>query len=181
MPYLKRIKTILVLMALFLALPAQASEALLQAARAGSVTEIEQLVAAGARLESSTDRGCTPFILAAYHGHLQAAQTLAALGANACASDTAGSSALMGVAFKGHDMVAKWFVGHSGCDVNHTNQAGQTALMMASLFGREAMIDGLLEAGADPTLRDARGNTAESLARAQGLTGVVTKLRFVMQ
>ncbi|WP_275541089.1 hypothetical protein [Aliidiomarina minuta] len=40
------------------------------------------------------------------------------------------------------------------------------------------MIDVLLEAGADVEVNDHQGNTAESLAAAQGLSWVVQTLRF---
>jgi ankyrin repeat protein len=54
------------------------------------------------------------------------------------------------------------------CDVNARNKAGQTALMMAALFGRTAQIDMLLAAGADRAIADATGSTAASVAAAQG-------------
>ena len=52
--------------------------------------------------------------------------------------------------------------------------------MMASLFGNEDIIKLLLQAGADPSIQDARGNTAQSLAAAQGLSRIVTLVKFNM-
>lgn len=110
----------------------------------------------------------SPFILAAYYGQLKALETLMSLGADPCALDNKGSNAFMGVAFKGHVEVAKWLLENTPCEVNHQNYAGQTGLMMASLFGREEIIKRLLEHGANRNLQDNQGNTAASLAKAQG-------------
>ena len=73
----------------------------------------------------------------------------------------------MGVAFKGHDAVAAYLL-TLDCDVDTRNRAGQTALMMAALFGRAAQVEMLLAAGADPEIADRAGNTALGLARQQG-------------
>src|SRR5215813_14509239 len=50
------------------------------------------------------------------------------------------------------------------CDINAANHAGQTALMMAALFGRTETVKLLMTHGADPSLMDAAGNTAVGLA-----------------
>jgi ankyrin repeat protein len=73
----------------------------------------------------------------------------------------------MGVAFKGEDAIAARLL-KAGCDVNARNHAGQTALMMASLFDRTRQVDMLLAAGADRSVRDAAGRTAGSVATDQG-------------
>ncbi|MBB85983.1 MAG: hypothetical protein CMP06_01570 [Xanthomonadales bacterium] len=153
---------------------------LLDAARGGDATVISQLLDAGVDANVQTASGYTPFILATYHAHTAAATALLAGGANPCATDERGSNALMGVAFRGHEAMAEWLLEQTPCSVNHRNLNGQTALMIAALFGREAMIEQLVAHGADPALADASGNTASSLAQAQGLTRVVNKLRFLI-
>ena len=117
----------------------------------------------------------------AYYGHIQSLETLLKLGANACAVDKKGSNAFMGVAFKGHKHVAKWLLENTDCNVNHQNHAGQTALMMASLFGRENIIKLLLDHGANPSVMDNQGNTSLKLAQAQGLSHVVEIIQFHFQ
>lgn len=161
-------------------LPGVASAAdIFDAARAGDRAAIAAYVAAGGEVDVRTDRGFTPFILAAYNDQQAAAADLLKEGADACAVDAQGSNAFMGVAFRGHQRMAEWLLREAPCDVNHRNHAGQTALMMASLFGREAMVELLLEHGADASIVDAQGNTAQSLAAGQGLTGLVAKLKFL--
>lgn len=151
------------------------------AARAGDVTAATRYLDGGGEIEARTEQGYTPFILATYHGHDALAALLKKRGADACAVDNKGSDALMGVAFRGHLSTAKWLIAHGGCDINHTNREGQTALMMASLFGREAVIDVLLAHGADPNMVDRSGNTAAKLADMQGLEALAAKLKLLMQ
>jgi len=111
---------------------------------------------------------------------IAALEALAAAGANPCAVDERGSEALMAAAYRGHVAVARWILDHANCDVNHRTGAGQTALMMASLFGREEVVGLLLERGADPGIVDLDGNTASSLAKNQRLFGLVEKVRFTL-
>ena len=147
-------------------------------AREGDVSSITEYVRQGGNLNVSNSRGYTPFILATYHGHDEAASALVDAGADACALDEKGSNAYMGVAFKGYLHTAKWLLEHTSCDVNHINGAGQTALMMASLFGHEEIVKLLIQHGADPKIVDDQGNTAESLAQGQGLTQILNIIRF---
>ena len=54
--------------------------------------------------------------------------------------------------------------------------AGQTALMMASMFGQMAVVKLLLANGANPELQDQAGNTATSLAQQQANPQMVALL-----
>lgn len=150
----------------------------MDAAREGDNAALEQYHAQGGDLSITGSHGYTPFIMAAYYGHTNTLKLLKEFEADTCALDERGSNALMGVAFRDHLETADWLIANTDCGVNHTNYAGQTALMMASLFGHEAMIQHLLKAGADPSIVDAQGNTAASLAAAQGLTRIVTLVKF---
>ncbi|KGA00790.1 hypothetical protein KP05_17100 [Cobetia amphilecti] len=150
------------------------------AARDGDNAAIREYVQQGGDLSVTNSRSYTPFILAAYYGHTDSLVLMKSAGADACALDEKGSNAFMGVAFRGFDETAKWLLANTDCDVDHRNYSGQTALMMASLFGNEDIIKLLLQAGADPSIQDARGNTAQSLAAAQGLSRIVTLVKFNM-
>lgn len=148
------------------------------AAREGDVPSIAEYVRQGGDLNVLNSRGYTPFILATYHGHNEAAAALIASGADPCAPDENGNNAYMGVAFKGYAQTAQWLLENTTCDVNHINGAGQTALMMASLFGREEIVKLLIQHGADPEIVDYQGNTAESLAQGQGLGQIINIIQF---
>ncbi|WP_369750914.1 ankyrin repeat domain-containing protein [Pontibacter sp. BAB1700] len=52
--------------------------------------------------------------------------------------------------------------------MNVQNGNGGTALMFASMFGRNDLIGLLVKHGADKSLKDQRGLTALDLARQQG-------------
>ncbi len=73
----------------------------------------------------------------------------------------------MGVVFKGYRDLALCLL-KAGADVNRRNKAGQTALMMAALFGRVDIAEDLLSRGADVSAIDVAGNSALSLSREQG-------------
>ena len=148
------------------------------AAREGDVASVVSYVQQNGDVDVRNDSGYTPFILATYHGHDEVATELIRAGADACALDEKGSNAYMGVAFKGYTHTAQWLLLNTNCDVNHQNYAGQTALMMASLFGREEIVRLLLQQGANPEIVDYQGNTAESLAQGQGLTHILDIIRF---
>ena len=151
------------------------------AAREGDSAAIRNFVQQGGDINKPNAKSHTPFILASYYGHTQTLETLLKIGADACTLDNKGSNAFMGVAFKGHQHVAKWLLKNTSCNVNHQNYAGQTALMMASLFGREDIIKLLLEHGANRSLKDNQGNTSVKLAQAQGLSRVVEIIQFHFQ
>lgn len=157
--------------------PTPAQDLLFDAARLGRADLVPAFVAQKADLNAYNAQGFTPLILAAYHGHLDMVEALIGAGANACLADqNQGNTAQMGVAFRGGDAIAARLL-KAGCDVNIRNRAGQTALMMATLFDRAVQVDLLLAAGADPTLADAQGRTAAAIATAQGHDAIRAKLQ----
>jgi ankyrin repeat protein len=82
----------------------------------------------------------------------------------------------MGTAFKGYQAIADLLLDR-GADPNATNNAGQTALMMASLFGHSGIVDRLIVSGADKDMVDAAGNSALSVALEQNNGEIVAHLR----
>ena len=148
--------------------PERLQDLLFDAARMGRDDMIPALLQAGADIEGRDARGYSALVLASYNGRESTTALLLAEGALPDGpSDAQGNSALMGVAFKGNPAIARRLL-DAGAEVDRRNGAGQTALMMAALFAQEPIIDMLLEAGADPTARDAAGNDAAGGARAQG-------------
>ncbi len=143
-----------------------AGQYLRDAARIGDNEVISALVEAGAPIESADEKGYTPLILAAYHGHPEAVELLLAEGADACRPDAHGNTAMMGAAFKGYeDIVTR--LAREPCSMDQTNESGKTALMFASLVGKTGIVKFLEGRGADAKRRDLSGKTAEDWAQTQ--------------
>src|SRR5215831_7283591 len=63
-----------------------------------------------------------------------------------------------------------------GADVNASNAAGVTALMVAAYHGRLEMVRALTDHGADPNATDTEGFTAAMLAHHSGHEDIVRLL-----
>lgn len=60
--------------------------------------------------------------------------------------------------------------------INHQDRAGWTALHLAAFLGLDSVVDMLISAGADVTLKDAAGLKAIDLAGSEGHSKIVGKL-----
>ncbi|HZZ30907.1 MAG TPA: ankyrin repeat domain-containing protein [Phenylobacterium sp.] len=136
------------------------------AARAGRTDLLGGMIDDGAAVDERDSHGYTALIIAAYDGQPQTVEFLMGRGADPCAADLKGNTALMGVAFKGQLAIAERLVAR--CDVNTRNKEGQTAVMMAALFGHAEIVRLLATHGANLALTDASGNSADSVAHQQG-------------
>ena len=73
----------------------------------------------------------------------------------------------MGVCFKGYEEIAELLIAHgASLDMQHGN--GGTALMFATLFGRNKLVEVVLRHGANKEITEQRGLTALDLAVQQG-------------
>ena len=136
----------------------------------GAASIFERLVPNGRHEAGTID-------YSSYNGQAATVDVLIAKGANACRPDRdQGNTAQMGVAFKGEDSIAARLL-KAGCDVNARNNAGQTALMMASLFNRTRQVDMLLAAGANRSILDAAGRSASSIAADQGNAPMAARVK----
>ncbi|MEP1385556.1 MAG: ankyrin repeat domain-containing protein [Paraglaciecola sp.] len=170
------IKSMMTLIVLTLAFSGQAepvdSEQLktiyFDAARKGDVSTLTAYYAAGLNPNVADKKGYTALILAAYHGETDAVNYLLnEVNANACQEDNSGNTALMGAIFKGNFGAIKALIG-ADCDIDQTNENGQTAAMFATLFNRTETITALTEAGADLGAKDSSGNSLVDIALSQG-------------
>ena len=157
--------------------PSAMDEALAAAVRAGDVDALRMALASGVDVDARDARGSTLLILATYYGHEALVDVLLEAGASPNAADAArGNTALMGAIFRGEDAVAHRLLADPRIDPDQRNHAGQTAAMFAALFGRTGMVAALAERGADFSVADAQGETAETLARKQGNEALADKL-----
>jgi outer membrane protein assembly factor BamB len=112
----------LVLLAVFLAAGLAAAaddpgEALREAARAGDLTRIEALLAAGTPIDAPARYGQTPLYFAAEKGHLAVVKRLVERGANVNAEDSFFGATALGIALQGgHNEVARYLLAHGADD-----------------------------------------------------------------
>lgn len=141
---------------------------LFDAARAGETGLVKDLLKAGAPIDAANDAGHTALILAAYNGRLDTADALLEAGADPNLGDRRGNTALMGAIFKGEEAIVQRLLADPRTRVDTRNGAGQTAAMFAALFGKRSVIERLAARGADFSVADAAGQTAQKLALQQG-------------
>ena len=146
------------------------------AARAGRVDILRALYAAHYPIDSRTSAGYTAVILAAYDSQPDALNYLLSIGADPCHGDRNGNTALMGALYKGNVAIARQLLG-THCPIDQANNAGETALSFAALFGRLEFLPELVAKGADPNHVDARGNTPLAVVLKQGNEDSATALR----
>jgi len=122
----------------------------------------------------TSPNGETPLMMAALRGRYDAARRLVERGA---AVNRAGWTPLHYAATGGHlDVVELLFEHHAFVDPQAPETAA-TPLMMAARFGTEAVVERLLEEGADIRMTDKRGATAVDYARSSGRDFLADKLQ----
>ncbi|MCC8395414.1 ankyrin repeat domain-containing protein [Paraburkholderia sp. MMS20-SJTR3] len=148
------------------------------AARLGRVDILQALVDARYPLDTTTSEGYTALTLTAYRNQPAALDYLLRAGADPCIGDRHGNTALMGALFKGETAIAKRLV-DTRCPIDQTNNAGQTALSFAAMFGRLDMLPVLVAHGANPDHVDRLGRTPLQNALLQGNESAVAALEKV--
>jgi ankyrin repeat protein len=153
------------------------------AAVGGNLDICKRLIKAGAKWMNLPEGVCPPLISAAtvpLHGvpecipQEQVAKLLLALGAPVDDQTDKGLTALMVAAARGNERLIELFLRH-GADVNHRSQDGYSPFLSAAAYARDTFGDDerelairifnqLLDAGADPLVRDSEGNTAYDIA-----------------
>lgn len=148
------------------------------AARVGRIDILRALLDAGYPIDAQTSSGYSATILAAYDGQPAALDFLLKRGANACLGDRNGNTALMGALYKGElDIARRLLATH--CRIDQANNAGETALAFAAMFGRLTIVQELVDHGADPGHRDREGATPYDVVQKQGNEDAMRVLRNV--
>ena len=137
---------------------------------------LRALIDAGAYPNAKDDDGMTALMWAAKQGTPESIDVLLKAGADLNAKNGKGMTALMcaaeSLALGLHDPAAvirrlakAGLRTPEGLDTEARTRDGRTALLWAARWGDPESIDALLEAGADPNARDARGAGALDLVR----------------
>jgi ankyrin repeat protein len=135
---------------------------------------------AGGALElvgKAEDVCATPLIAACSMDECAVVELLLALGANVNNSSTTGNTPLIVAAQKGKGtVVMKLLLQQDGIAVNHRNDGGDTALMIAIQVGNVAAVKALLQSGADACNVNNLGFSPMFVAVAEGHLSVLKLL-----
>jgi ankyrin repeat protein len=145
------------------------AEQVFESTRKGDATRLADLLGRGLPANIRNHNGDSLLMLAAYHGHLDAARVLLAHGADPQLRNDKGQTPLAGAAFKGDLAMVKLLLEHDA-DVEGASPDGKTALMMAAMFNRTEIVEYLIAHGANPHAADGNGATPATAAAMMGAT-----------
>ena len=159
------------------------------------------LIAAGADVTAKNNRGQTALVLALGRGNNEVAKILEAAlaskklftavddddvgalnealreGADVNGKDSEGHTALVLAAKEGSTKILQVLLAVPGIEKDARDSAGWTALMWGAYNGNGLIVQDLINAGADATVKDSKGRTALMLASSESHTGVVESLK----
>lgn len=145
---------------------------LVAAAKANAVAAAGALMAAGADVNAKDAMQDSAFLYAGAEGLGEILALALTHGADPRSVNRFGGTALIPAAEHGHVETVRALI-RAGVPVNHVNLPGWTALLEAIVYGDGSaryvdVVGHLLDAGADPGIRDAQGRTALENARRLG-------------
>ncbi|MDP3332672.1 MAG: ankyrin repeat domain-containing protein [Methylococcaceae bacterium] len=122
--------------------------------------------------------GIYPLILASQQGRRDVIEFLLEQHAELDVFDQYGNNALWAACYADNSDCIKALI-QAGININHQNSAsGATALMFAASSGREQVVEQLLAAGADPTLKSHDDFTALDLASTRKILKLLSKRMY---
>lgn len=124
--------------------------------------KISRLIAYGANVDAEDIRGQTPAYWAAYFGNLAALIQLKIYGADLSKKDNRGKTPLRAAVKHGHQKTIAFLASHN-VNLNVRDGRNLTPLHLAAYLGRAKVYEELIYAGADRTLLDPSGYTAEEI------------------
>ncbi len=149
-----------------------------EAALYGKADVVEKALEQGYAVNDPDQEKRTVLMYAAFNGQTPIVKTLIAAGADVNARDTIGTSALMFAASAPNGKDAASALLEAGAKINMVDDNEHfSALMWAAAEGQAENVEFLLANGADLTLKDVDGDTAESFAAKAGHAAVVKILR----
>jgi ankyrin repeat protein len=158
---------------------ADLDQRLIRAAKANNAGAAAQLIRAGGNVNAKDAIQDSAFLYAGAEGFNEVLQLTLAAGADVRSTNRFGGTALIPASEHGHVDTVRILIA-AGVPVNHVNKLGWTALQEAILLNnggprQQEVVRQLLDAGADPSIRDPQGRTALENAERLGF-GAIAKL-----
>jgi ankyrin repeat protein len=153
---------------------------LIAAVTTGDVEKAKLLLVAGGDLDVRNADGSTLLMIAAASGNLLMVEWLVSNGANVNARDARGWTPLMKSVYNadldcGFPGVGQFLIDH-GADVEAAIGFGVRPLMLAAGYGEIAVVEVLLNAGADVLARNDGGFTALMMVKQKHYVDVINRL-----
>lgn len=147
---------------------------LMWAANEGHLPVVQYLLDEGVDIDQENADGVSALYLACYAGHLPVVALLLDWGVDRTVITSHGHSALTAAAR--NLRVVELLLAHRCGDIDHQIDNGMSALHLACLQGAVDVVRVLLEAGADPTLKEEDGQTPRDVAAEWGYHDIVQLL-----
>ncbi|WP_433685687.1 ankyrin repeat domain-containing protein [Nocardia sp. CA-119907] len=141
----------------------------------------QALIAAGADVNAKDDLEDSAYLYAGAEGLDDILEMTLRNGADLRSTNRYGGTALIPASEHGYVATVRMLI-EAGVDVNHINNPRWTALHEAIVYGDgseryQRVVAALLDAGADPSIRDGSGRTALYNAQRSGQIAIVSILR----
>ncbi|MGC7153788.1 ankyrin repeat domain-containing protein [Paenarthrobacter ureafaciens] len=154
---------------------------LILAAKANDPVRVRELIAAGGNVNAKDAIQDSAFLYAGAEGFNEVLQLTLEAGADVRSTNRYGGTALIPASEHGHTETVRILIA-AGVPVNHVNNLGWTAMQEAVLLNdggprQQDVVRQLLEAGADPDIRDREGRTALQNAERLGFTEIAELIR----
>ena len=137
---------------------------LLYAVAGGSLAATQRLQTAGASIMQRSSNGWSPLMMAVAKRRVSLVEYLLQAGADPNASDVYGWTPLMRAAYEGYQEVATLLLEQADISIEHINDHGQTALHLAVIGQRPALVELLLARKAAALKADFAKRTPLSIA-----------------
>ena len=171
------LRALIVLIFIFWPVVAAAAETLFDAAKAGDLAAVEQLLKSGAAVDVRNGDQTTPLIAAALSGQTEAAGLLLAKGADVMARNAGGFTALHAAAYSGSVSVAALLLDKGAAAEDAANKAGTTPLFVAAETNHPEFVEFMIARGADVAKPEGHGYSALTRAFWKGHKDMVRLLK----